>query len=165
MNAPILTIAPLSSRHDRRAFTCGVDALDTYLRTRAGQHLRRRIDTVFVCSTDGIDSIPGFYTLSSLSIDAGNLPTNLARKLPRHPIPAGLLGRLAVSIDAQGQGIGRMLLADAVERCLSVGDQMAVYALVVDAKDEGAKRFYERFGFIPFPGQVMRLFLPLSSVA
>ena len=127
--------------------------------------MRRRIATVFVCSAEGNDSILGFYTLSSLSIDVSDLPQDLARKLPRHPIPAALLVRLAVSIDAQGQGIGRMLLADAVKRCLSVGDQMAVYALVVDAKDEGAKRFYERFGFTPFVGQGMRLFLALASVA
>ena len=134
-------------------------------RTRAGQDMRRRIASVFVCSAEGSDSILGFYTLSSLSIDASALPQRLARRLPRHPIPAALLGRLAVSAHAHGQGIGKLLLADAVKRCLAVGNQMAVYALVVDAKDEIAKRFYIRFGFIPFAGQSARLFLPLATVS
>ena len=84
--------------------------------------------------------------------------------LPRHPVPAALIGRLAVSGDVQGQGIGRLLLADAVKRSLAVSEEIAIYALVVDAKDEGASRFYQAFGFQPLVGQSNRLFLPLGSL-
>jgi GNAT superfamily N-acetyltransferase len=79
-------------------------------------------------------------------------------------VPAALLGRLAVSQAAQGQGIGSMLLADAVKRTLSVSTDIAIYALVVDAIDEGAQRFYEQFGFLLLSGERRRLFLPLRSV-
>ena len=163
MTAPPLTITALASRHDRQGFSCGVPELDSYLKTRAGQDMRRRIARVFVCCPRDSDSIHGFYTLSSLSIDASSLPQNIARKLPRHPIPAALIGRLAVSERSQGQGIGTMLIADAVKRSLAVSEEMAIHALVVDAKDEAASRFYRRFGFQPFVGESRRLFLPLAS--
>lgn len=162
MTAP-LTISALASHHDRQGFSCGVPELDSYLRTRAGQDIRRRIARVFVCCAQGNDSIAGFYTLSSLSIDASSLPQNMARKLPRHPIPAALIGRLAVSERNQGQGIGTMLIADAVKRSLAVSEEMAIHALVVDAKDDAAARFYRRFGFQSFVGESRRLFLPMAS--
>lgn len=160
-----LVIEPLGKHHDRAAFSCGVPELDQYLRARAGQDSRRRISRVFVCREEGSTAIAGFYSLSSLSIDADSLPPERARKLPRQPVPAALLGRLAVSQTIQGSGLGKILLADAVKRTLSASQSIAIYALVVDAKDESAKRFYERFGFIPFGAQPSRLFLPLASVA
>lgn len=160
-----LVIEPLGKDHDRAAFSCGVPELDSYLKARAGQDSRRRISRVFVCREEGSDAVVGYYSLSSLSIDADSLPPERARKLPRHPVPAALLGRLAVSQSAQGSGFGRILLADAVKRTLSVSQSIAIYALVVDAKDERAKRFYERFGFIPFGERSNRLFLPLASIA
>ncbi len=165
MTPPPLTVTALARQHDRQGFSSGVPELDSYLKTRAGQDIRRRIARVFVCCAHGSDSILGFYTLSSLSIDVSSLPQNIARKLPRHPIPAALNGRLAVSEQSQGQGIGTMLVADAVKRSLAVSEEMAIHALVVDAKDEGAERFYRRFGFLSFVGQSRRLFLPLGSVA
>ncbi len=159
-----LIIEPLGRRHDRAAFSCGVPELDRYLKHRAGQDVRRRIARVFVCTAKSSNVVIGFYTLSALSLDLGSLPEHLARKLPRHPIPAALIGRLAVERSFQGKGIGRMLLADAVKRTLSAGEEIAVYALVVEAKDETARRFYEAFGFIRFRDRPMRLFLPLRSV-
>ena len=159
-----LAIAPLGRRHDRAAFSSGVEALDTYLRTRAGQDVRRRVARVFVCCEKGSDVILGYYTLSSLSIDLRSLPKDKARRLPRHPVPCALIGRLGVSEDAQGQGIGRLLLADAVKRSLAVGEEIAIHAVVVDAKDARAKRFYEAFGFASLVGQPDRLFLPLASL-
>ena len=160
-----LAIVPLARRHDRAAFSSGVEALDTYLRTRAGQDVRRRVARVFVCCETGSDSILGYFTLSALSIDLSRLPEDKARRLPRHPVPCALIGRLAVSGQAQGQGIGRMLLADAVKRSMAVSENIAIYALVVDAKDARAKRFYEAFGFASLGGQPDRLFLPLTSLS
>ncbi len=80
-------------------------------------------------------------------------------------VPAGLIGRLAVSERSRGQGMGTLLVADAVKRSLAVREEMAIHALVVDAKDERAERFYRRFGFQSFVGQSRRLFLPFASVA
>jgi GNAT superfamily N-acetyltransferase len=160
-----LVIEPLSRRHDRSAFDCGVAELDAYLKQRAGQDVRRRIARVFVCTEDGSDMVVGFYTLSALSIDVSSLPEIHARRLPRHALPAALLGRLAVGRPAQGEELGRLLLADAVQRTLAASEQVAIHALVVDAKNESARRFYQDFGFFPLADQRMRLFLPLRPLS
>ena len=159
-----LTIEPLGKRHDWAAFSCGVPELDRYLARQAGQDVRRRIARVFVCTAEGSNVVIGFYTLSALSMDLSSLPEHLARKLPRHPVPAALIGRLAVNRSSRGRGMGRMLVADAVKRTLSASEEIAVYAVVVDAKDRGAKRFYEAFGFESLRDRPMRLFLPLGSI-
>lgn len=127
--------------------------------------MKRRISRVFVATesdTPGI--IIGYYTLSTLSIELGNLPGSLARKLPKHPIPAALIGRLAVSQNAQGYGIGKMILIDAIKRTLAVSNNIAIYAMVVDAINEKAQQFYEQFGFTQLSSESQRLFLPLKSI-
>jgi GNAT superfamily N-acetyltransferase len=159
-----LIIEPLGKRHDRGAFSCGVAELDAYLKRLAGQDVRRRIARVFVCTEEGSEIVLGFYTLSALSIDLSALPEDYARKLPRHPVPAALIGRLAVDRSGQGKGVGRLLLADAIQRTLGASEQVAVYAMVVDAKGEAARRFYLAHGFLSLPDQRMRLFLPLTFV-
>ena len=160
-----LIIEPLGRRHDRTAFSCGLPELDLYLARRAGQDVRRRIARVFVCTAGKTDAILGFYTLSALSIDLASLPERLSRKLPRHPVPCALIGRLAVDRSAHGRGLGRMLLADAVKRTVAAGETVAMHALIVDAANDDAKRFYERFGFAPLTDDPMRLFLPLGHDA
>ncbi len=100
-----------------------------------------------MCCEQGSEAVLGYYTLSWLSIALSGLPEDKARRLPRHPVPAALIGRLAVSEGVQGQGIGRLLLADAVKRSLAVSEEIAIDALVVDARDERASRFYQSFGF------------------
>jgi GNAT superfamily N-acetyltransferase len=159
-----LIIEPLG-KHDRAAFSCGVAELDDYLKRRAGQDVRRRITRVFVCTEHESDVVLGFYTLSALAIDAGSLPEAQARKRPRHPIPAALIGRLAVDRSAQGTGLGRLLLADAIQRTLSASEQVAIHAIVVDAKNDAARRFYQAYGLLALSDQPMRLFLPLRSVS
>ena len=91
-----LIVEPLSRRHDRAAFSCGLPELDLYLARRAGQDVRHRIARGFVCTAGEADSVLGFYTLSALSIDLTSLPDELSRKLPHHPVPCDLIGRLAV---------------------------------------------------------------------
>lgn len=160
-----LIIQPLAVGHDRPGFHCGVASLDDYIHKQASQDVKRRISRVFVAAETVRPSvIAGYYTLSSLSIDLGQLPEGLARRLPRHPIPAALLGRLAVAQAARGQGVGKMLLADAVRRTLAVGEEIGIYALVVDAIDESAQAFYEQFGFSTLDSENHRLFLPLKSI-
>ena len=163
-NDPGLIIEPLGSRHDRLGFHCGTHVLDDYLEKRARQDIKRRISRVFVAvESEFPAAIQGYYTLSALAIELNQLPEALVRKLPRHPIPAALIGRLAVDQRVHGRGIGRMLLADAVKRTLSVSDEIAIYAMVVDANDEPAERFYQQFGFTRLHARQRRLFLPLKS--
>ena len=102
-----LVIEPLDRRHDRTNFSCGLPELDRYLARQAGQDVRRRIARIFVCTAGETDAVLGFYTLSALSIDLASLPTALSRKLPRHPVPCALIGRLAINRSAQGRGLGR----------------------------------------------------------
>ena len=160
-----LVIAPLNPGHDRTGFQCGVAALDRYLKKQAKQDSKRRISRTFVATKpDNQNLVIGYYTLSSLSIELSQLPEKLVRKLPKHPLPAALIGRLAVSRDAQGQGVGKMLLADAIKRTLAVSEQIAIYALVVDAIDDSAIGFYEQVGFTRLSDDSPRLFLPLKTI-
>ena len=159
-----LLIGQLNSTHDKAGFRCNVDALDRYIQKQAGQDIRRRISRIFVAVLpDNPKEVIGYYSLSTLSIELNQLPEKLARKLPKHPVPAALIGRLAVSKDAQGYGIGKMLLVDAIRRTLSIGDQIAIYALVVDPINDKAKGFYEQFGFTRLSDDSPRLFLALKS--
>jgi hypothetical protein len=105
----------------------------------------------------------GYYTLWSTSVQLGDLPEQTARKLPRYPlVPATLLGRLAVDRRQQGKGCGRFLLADALYR--AARSEIASFALIVDAKDDNARRFHERESFLPFPDQPMKLFRPKADI-
>ena len=161
-----LVVEALHNGHDRAGFRCGETSLDNYIQKQALQDVKRRISRVFVATQPEHPSVVvGYYTLTTFSIELGELPETMARKLPRHPIPAALLGRLAVSQATQGHGIGRMLLADALKRTLAVSDEIAIHAMVVDAIDKGAQRFYEQYGFAPLSTTSRRLFLPLKPLS
>jgi len=158
----IVGIEILGPDHDRSAFDSGVDPLDRYFRVQAGQDARKNLAAPFVLVLrDG--SVAAYYTLSSSSIQIGDLPRQMIRKLPRYPlIPATLLGRLAVDRRHQGKGYGRFLLADALYRAMR--SDIATFAMIVDAKDEAARRLYEWESFLPFPDQPMKLFRPMADI-
>jgi GNAT superfamily N-acetyltransferase len=166
MPHPTWVVELLGGVHDRGGFSCGNNALDRYLKEQASQDLRRGCATPFVLiSRAGETAVLGYYTLSSYGIDTGELPPDVARKLPRYPlIPATLLGRLAVDQRQQGQGIGEFLLMDALHRSLLQSVKIAAAAVVVEAIDERATRFYQHFGFVPFPAIPDRLFIPMKTV-
>lgn len=155
-------IEPLKSQHDRAAFSCGVPALDMYLRRQARQDLERKLAAVFVLTSDS-RTINGFYTLSAHAILSTDLPENQAKKLPRFPLPVTLLGRMGVSQNLQGQRLGEFLLMHALERAWIGSQQVASWAVVVDAK-AGAREFYLKHDFVPFPSQPDRLFLPMTTI-
>jgi GNAT superfamily N-acetyltransferase len=156
----------LRNDHKRADFSCGDASLDRYLKQQAGQDLRRACATPFILVRERDASVLGYYTLSSYGIDIGDLPADMAKKLPRYPlIPATLLGRLAVDQRRQGRGIGAFLLVDALRRGLLQSAEIAAAAVVVDAIDPGAARFYQHFGFLPFPSTEGCLFLPMKTVA
>lgn len=155
-------IEPLSDDHDRSGFTSGSAALDRYFRAQVSQDVRRRIATCFVAVGREIDAIAGYYTLTATSIALSALSPAVVKKLPRYPVvPAALLGRLAEAQSHQGRGLGGVLLADALKR--SARAELGVFAMVVDAKDEAAQKFYEHHGFTPLPGETRRLYLPISE--
>jgi predicted GNAT family N-acyltransferase len=157
-------IEPLGKRHDRAAFSSDIEALDNYLKTQAGQDVSKRVAACFVLTPDG-KTIAGFYTLSQYSVDAGALPQEITRKLPRYPeVPATLLGRLASSDSFRGQKLGEFLLMDALHRSLLQSEHVASAAVIVDAKDDKAKTFYEHFDFVPFPDIPNRLFLLMKTI-
>jgi predicted GNAT family N-acyltransferase len=156
---------PLAPGHDRAAFSCGVERLDTYLHKQAGQDVKRRVAAAFVLTPDG-KTIAGYYTLSQYSVELEAVPPEIARRLPKYPlVPATLLGRLAVSTAFRGARLGELLLMDALSRSLSLSTQIASAAVIVDAKDEGAAAFYKKYGFIELPQVPKRLLLPMATVA
>ena len=163
MDESSLVIEPLGAHHNRAAFSCGEPALDAYLQRHASQDIRRRVAQVFVAIGDAPGRIAGYYSLSAASFEKEELPPALAKRLPHYPVPAAVLGRLAVDRTQQGRGLGETLLLDAIRRVIWASATMAVYAMIVDAKTEGAQAFYERYGFRVFASVPRRLFLPLET--
>jgi len=154
----------LGKSHDRAAFSCGSEPLDNYLKRQASQDVQKHAAACFVLTPDG-KAIAGYYTLSQYAVDLVELPADVAKKLPKYPeVPTTLLGRLAVDQNFRGQGLGEFLLFDALERSLEQSKHVASAAVVVDAKDDPAKRFYEHFDFTPFKDAPRRLFLPMTSI-
>jgi GNAT superfamily N-acetyltransferase len=151
-------------RHDRAAFSCGVQALDAYLQRQAAQDVEKHAAVVYVAVSEP-PVVAGYYTLSQFSIDFVLLPDELARRLPRYPVvPATLLGRLAVAAAFHGRGLGETLLFDALHRSLLQSTQIASAGVMVDAKDESVAAFYAKYGFTPIPDADQRLFLPMMTI-
>lgn len=163
MDEPALVIEPLGPRHDRATFSCGEPALDGYLQRQASQDVRRRIARVFVAVVGSPTEVAGYYTLSAASFAKADLPAEVGKRLPHHAIPAVLLGRLAIASPRQGHGLGESLLLDAIRRVVRASETIAVHAMIVDAKNDRAARFYERYGFMRFPSLPRRLFLPIQT--
>jgi ribosomal protein S18 acetylase RimI-like enzyme len=154
------------AKHDRAAFSCGHERLDTYLKEQANQEIKKRVAAVYVLTPDGV-TVAGYYTLSQYSIDAGELPPELAKKLriPKYEkLPATLLGRLARSKEFKGAGLGEILLMGALKRALEHSKNIASVVVVVDAKDEKARAFYKNYGFIDVPDHPNRMFIPMETI-
>lgn len=153
-------VAPLDTAHDRAGFSSGSEPLDRYFQQQVTQDIRRRVAACFVALNDE-QRIAGYYTLASASILLADLPANIGKKLPRYPsVPAIRMGRLAVDQNLKGQGLGGVLLADALDR--AARSEITAYALFVEAKDKPAASFYLHHGFIALPSAPLTLFLPLA---
>ena len=160
-------IERLGPAHDSAQFTCGVTALDNYIRAQANQDMRRRASVCYVAlentPTLAMDNakVAACYTLAAAGVALTELPTAMAKRLPRYPsVPVARVGRLAVTEVCQGHKLGAALLADAVLR--TVRSEVAIFALVVDAKDVAAERFYEHHGFELYGVLPRQLILPLA---
>jgi GNAT superfamily N-acetyltransferase len=160
----VLEEQPLDpERHDRAGFGCGVPELDEYLHRFATQYRRKGVGNVYVLVDTGTPSlILGYDTLSAAQVDVTELSDADRRKLPRYPVPCFRMGRLACRADRRGQGLGKLLIGCAVERCLRARKQVAAFALIVDAKNSDAKAFYQHYGFTPCADAPMTLYLPLG---
>lgn len=149
----------LSANHDRTAFSCGVPALDRYLRELATRDVRRRVSNCFV-ALDASGKIAGYYTFAATSLPLTELPPEQASRLPRYPsFPACLIGRLAVDRQFRGQSLGSQLIVDTIARAMRA--EPAIFALIVDAKNESALSFCEHLGFQRFASRPMTLYLPI----
>ena len=152
----------LSQDHERSLFRCGEEALDRYFQTQVTQDIRRRVANCFIAVETATSHIAAWYTISAASIPLADLPLDETRRLPRYPtVPAVRIGRLAVDQRFQGRGLGAALLADAAGRTLKA--DAAAFTLLVDAKNDQAVAFYQRFGFRILASQPRTLFLPLAT--
>lgn len=151
-------------RHERRSFDCGHHGLDEYLKRYASQNQRNDLARVYVAE-DEQGKVLGYYTLSAASIGHHELPGDLARTLPKYPVPAVLIGRMASDRAARALGlhIGTRLVVHAFKQALRAADTIGVRCVVVDSKPE-AVAFYERFGFIALKGDGLKLYLPIDTV-
>jgi GNAT superfamily N-acetyltransferase len=146
---------------NRATFSCGDLTLDTYFRQQAGQDEKRRLARTFVLRDLNQGLIAGFYTLSATSLLPAVLPPDLMRKLPHYDqIPGMLIGRLAVDSRYQGQGVGSLLVLDAIARIDTI--DAGVYVIVVDAY-QSARAFYRKFGFAELPDDARRMILPMQT--
>ncbi len=155
-------IEPLNKLHHRATFSCGQSSLDDFLRDRVTQYEKRKLGKTFVVVMAGEKQVLGYYTLAAGAIAFQNLPPEVSRKLPKHPVPSILLARLAVDSSAKGKGLGAVLLFDALSRVADVATNLGVYAVEVDAIDESAASFYAKHGFIALADAPLHLFMPIA---
>jgi len=161
----VWNFVPLEKKHNRKDFDCGNQILNDYLRRYARQNDKSGINKTFVATkADTPTVIDGYYTISSSTIDFASVPEEIKKKLPAYPIPAALVGRLAVDSFCQGEGLGTELLVNALLRIVKASLEIGIYAVRVDALDENAKQFYLKHEFIMFEDSPLSLFLPLKTI-
>jgi hypothetical protein len=143
----------LDSRHNRKDFDCGNELLNNYLKHQAGQDVKRKLSVCYVLIENSTDYIKGYYTLSNSSIPLSCFSEQTREKLPKSyvSIPTTLLGRLAIDRKYGGQGIGKILLIDALKRSYGISHEIGSFGVVVDPIDDEARRFYQKYDFIEFP--------------
>jgi len=162
----VYRIELLAKSHDRDGFDCGIEALNLFLKQTARQHAERGISRTYVLVDENAVApkpIIGYFALNLCQIKSERLSTEQARKLPRN-VSGVRLGRLARAKPFKGQGIGDILMVAAMKKFIEVFNLAGGIGLFVDAKDQHAKEFYERFGFISLPSNEFELFLPVKTI-
>lgn len=151
----------LTERHDVADFNSGVDSKDLFIKKFALQNTKGGLGRTYVAVRASELKVFGYYTISSSSVKFENLPN---RHLPRYPIPAILLGKLAIDRSTQGQGLGTALLFDALKRTARIAEEIGVFLLEVKALDDDGRRFYLKFGFVEMIDLPMNLYLNLKQI-
>ena len=156
----------LSRDFARDAFDCGNESLNDFLKRYALQNLKKNISvTIVAVSEENRKKILGYYSVSMAQVDFEDLPADLAKGIPRYPVPAMRIGRLAVDCASQGAGLGGALLRHALYRALELSREVGTCIILVDAIDESAKRFYEKYGFVSLIDLPLSLVLPMETIA
>lgn len=158
-------ITVLEKAHDKISFSCGNEALDTYLKKQASQEIKKNISVTYVITEENCRKILGYYSIASNSFDADGLPIELLKKLPKYPrLPAIIIGRLAVHQHHKKAGLGTHLVVHALQKSLAISQQIGATAVIVDAKDTQAIQFYKKLGFCAFEDNQHKLFIPIDTV-
>jgi len=155
---------PLGRKDVRDGFHCGIASLDTWLVEHAPGADAAGSARTYVVIDDGQDRVVGYYALTVASLEREAATGRATKGMPRHPIPAMLLARLAVDESVQGEGVGAMLLADAMQRTLLVAEETGIRLLLVHAVDDEARSFYLHFGFEVSPSDPMNLQLLIKDI-
>jgi len=158
------SIERLDRSHQRDQFCCGQESLDRFMQLLVSQYERRRLGRTFVTVRPGEKRVRGCYTLASGSVLFQHLPVELGKRLPKHPVPVVLLARLAVDQTAQGVGLGKLLLADALRRCVTLSSELGIHAVEVQTVDNKARGFYQKFGFASLQDDERHLYLPIKTI-
>ena len=159
---PLTSPRPLDATHDLSSFDCGVPALNEFLKKFALQNQQHRTARTYVTTRE--QRVVGYYTLATGSVAREETPARVAKGLARHPVPVILLARLAVDVSEKGKGLGASLLKDALQRVVQAAEIVGCRAVLVHAKDETARKFYQRFGFEPSPVDEFHLFLLMKDI-
>ena len=154
-------IEKLRRDHSVDSFDCGQAGLNRFLSRFAFQNQQADASQTYVALMG--DEVVAFYTLVVAEVEYEDAPQRLGKGLARHPIPLMLLARLAVASAWQGKGLGSGLLKDAMLRTIQAADIAGIRALAVHAKDDAARAFYERYGFVPAPTDPHHLFVLLKD--
>jgi GNAT superfamily N-acetyltransferase len=159
-------LEPLGKQHQREGFNCGNAVLNEFLCHYARQQSDAGANKTYVIRSAPLpEQVCGFYSLSAGAVGFSEAPDSLKKKLSRYPIPVARLGRLAVDQQWQGQGLGGLLLLDALRRTARIASELGIVAIIVDAKDERAVRFYEQYGFMRFSAASRQLYLTVKAIA
>jgi GNAT superfamily N-acetyltransferase len=160
---PGFRLEQLHREHPRRQFQCGVQPVDQWLATKALQQQTKHL-SVTKALIDEAGTIAGYYTLATGQIDFSELPCDEAKHLPRRVLPVAVLAWLGVDSKHQGQGLGRLLLAQALRDCSDAGKTFPFIAVILDCLNDSAKTFYQHWDFAELPGHPYRLFLSVKSL-
>ena len=150
----------LDKNHKREDFDCGEESLNVFLKQFARQNSAKGFGRTFVAVLPDETKVLGYYTISSRSVAFDALP----EKAPRYPIPTAHLGRLATDLTMRGQGLGELLLIDALTRITTIADELGIYAVELFALNENAKKFYLRYGFTALIDDEKHLYLPVATL-
>lgn len=162
MSASYEQVRKLSVADSVEAFDCGQPSLNQFLQRYALVNQKANSAQTYVCCLNG--EVVGFYSLAVGSVDPEDAPARVMKGLARHPVPVMILARLAVDKDHQGKGLGKALLKDALLRTAQAADIAGIRCLLVHAKDEAARQWYESWEFEPSPTDPYHLFLMLKDL-
>lgn len=158
-----LVLRRVQKRHDRKGFDCGSEDLNQFLRKSARQATDKGYSRTDVLVEEDGTEVHGYITTATASVAFDEVPPDAQKGLPRHPVPAVLVARLAISLSQQGKGLGGRLIVEAFRKAVAVSDSIGAALIVVDAKDDNAVAFYKRYGFVQCLTDTKRLVYPIRQ--